>query len=149
MSYDWLVVAGSKAQFKGTGTINGAGNYGFLLIAIDGTPDRFRMKIWDKATDYVISTTCSAWLMMAIQLQYWAEGQSSFINREEKSSIHKYPPEFHEMLEVYFIGQKPSLLLTRNWILDHATTKQMSTRGGGFGRIVALKQLMLAGGCLC
>ena len=54
MSYDWLVVAGSKAQFKGTGTINGAGNYGFLLIAIDGTPDRFRMKIWDKATDYVI-----------------------------------------------------------------------------------------------
>jgi hypothetical protein len=26
--YEWLVVAGAKAQFKGTGTINGSGNYG-------------------------------------------------------------------------------------------------------------------------
>ena len=52
--YDWLIVAGSKAQFKGTGTINGSGNYGFLLFAIDGrvtgggSIDRFRIKIWDK-----------------------------------------------------------------------------------------------------
>jgi hypothetical protein len=44
-SYDWLVVAGSKAQYKGTGTINGSGNYGFLLTAWDGSPDKFRMKI--------------------------------------------------------------------------------------------------------
>jgi hypothetical protein len=50
-SYDWLVVAGTKAIYKGTGTINGAGNYGFLLSAIDGSkgsPDKFRIKIWDK-----------------------------------------------------------------------------------------------------
>ena len=53
-SYDWLVIAGSKAQYKGTGTINGAGEYGFMLTAIDGSPDKFRIKIWDKATDEVI-----------------------------------------------------------------------------------------------
>jgi len=53
-SYDWLVVAGAKAKFKGTGTINGVGNYGFMLTAIDAelTPstdvDLFRIKIWDK-----------------------------------------------------------------------------------------------------
>jgi len=53
-SYDWLVVAGARAQYKGTGKINGAGNYGFLLTAIDGQlpggggVDRFRIKIWDK-----------------------------------------------------------------------------------------------------
>jgi PKD repeat protein len=50
-SYDWLVVAGAKAIYKGEGTINGAGNYGFMLSAIDGTkglPDKFRIKIWDK-----------------------------------------------------------------------------------------------------
>ena len=35
-TYDWLVVAGAKAQYKGVGKINGAGNYGFLLTAIDG-----------------------------------------------------------------------------------------------------------------
>ncbi len=43
--YQWLVVAGNKAQFKGTGTINGNGSYGFLLTAYDGSPDRFRIKI--------------------------------------------------------------------------------------------------------
>ena len=53
-SYQWLVVAGPKAQFKGDGTINGAGNYGFMLTALDAelTPsaevDKFRIKIWDK-----------------------------------------------------------------------------------------------------
>ncbi|MBA3788068.1 MAG: hypothetical protein H0X21_05160 [Actinobacteria bacterium] len=53
-NYEWLVVAGAKGQFKGTGTINGSGNYGFLLTVTDGQltggggTDRFRMKIWDK-----------------------------------------------------------------------------------------------------
>ncbi len=51
--YDWLVVAGPLAQYKGSGTINGAGDYGFLLTAkdaeINGGPDNdtFRIKIWD------------------------------------------------------------------------------------------------------
>ena len=52
-SYDWLVIAGAKAMYKGTGTINGTGDYGFMLSAIDEklTPstdiDLFRIKIWD------------------------------------------------------------------------------------------------------
>jgi len=52
--YDWLVVAGARAQYKGSGTVNGTGNYGFMLTAIDGQisggggTDRFRIKIWDK-----------------------------------------------------------------------------------------------------
>lgn len=53
-SYDWLVIAGTKAQYKGTGTINGMGEYKFMLTAIDGSPDKFRIKIWDKATGDVI-----------------------------------------------------------------------------------------------
>ena len=53
-SYDWLVVAGEKAMYKGTGTINGAGDYGFMLSAIDGDIDMFRIKIRDKGTDTVI-----------------------------------------------------------------------------------------------
>jgi hypothetical protein len=53
-SYDWLVVAGEKAMFKGTGTINGAGEYGFMLSAVDSDIDKFRIKIVDKATDTVI-----------------------------------------------------------------------------------------------
>lgn len=52
--YDWLIVAGSKAIYKGTGTINGEGNIGFMLSAVDGDlkgeghPDTFRIKLWDK-----------------------------------------------------------------------------------------------------
>lgn len=52
-TYQWLVVAGAKAQYKGTGTVNGTGHYGFLLSAVDGQMnggggvDTFRIKIWD------------------------------------------------------------------------------------------------------
>jgi hypothetical protein len=52
--YEWLVVAGARAQYKGSGTINGSGNYGFLLTVVDGQleggggADKFRIKIWDK-----------------------------------------------------------------------------------------------------
>jgi hypothetical protein len=57
-SYDWLVVAGSRAQFKGDGTINGGGSFRFFLTAIDGesagTADRFRIKIWSKITGAMI-----------------------------------------------------------------------------------------------
>ncbi len=53
-SYEWLVIANHRAQFKGVGTINGVGNYGFMLFAIDAdltpstTIDLFRIKIWDR-----------------------------------------------------------------------------------------------------
>jgi hypothetical protein len=59
-SYDWLVVAGARAQFKGQGTINGGGDYGFLLSAVDGQVnggggvDKFRIKIWDRASGNVV-----------------------------------------------------------------------------------------------
>ena len=53
-NYDWLVVADSKAKFKGTGTINGEGNYGFMVSAVDGAVDKFRMKIWEKESGNTI-----------------------------------------------------------------------------------------------
>ena len=54
--YDWLVIAGAKAQFKGSGTVNGTGDFAFMLTSIDGQVnggggiDKFRIKIWNKAT---------------------------------------------------------------------------------------------------
>jgi len=47
-NYEWLVVNknDSRAQFKGTGTINGTGEYKFMLWAVDNEPDTFRIKIW-------------------------------------------------------------------------------------------------------
>jgi hypothetical protein len=66
-AYEWLVISGAKAQYKGTGTVNGAGNFGFLLTATDsqvsggGGVDKFRIKIWDKANgDTVVYDNVSA-----------------------------------------------------------------------------------------
>jgi hypothetical protein len=59
-SYQWLVVAGAKAQFKGSGTINGAGDYDFMLTAIDGQVnggggvDKFRIRIWDRVSGGIV-----------------------------------------------------------------------------------------------
>jgi len=59
-SYEWLVVAGARAQYKGSGTINGAGDYRFMLTAIDGQInggggiDKFRIKIWIKGEGEVV-----------------------------------------------------------------------------------------------
>ena len=58
--YEWLVVACARAQYKGSGMVNGAGEYGFLLTAIDGEQpggggvDKFRIKIWNKASGVVV-----------------------------------------------------------------------------------------------
>jgi hypothetical protein len=59
-SYQWLVVAGAKAQYKGVGSVNGVPGYGFLLTAVDGQVkggggvDKFRIKIWNLETGVVI-----------------------------------------------------------------------------------------------
>jgi len=55
-SYEWLVIAGARAQYKGSGKINGAGDYDFKLTAIDGQQpggggaDKFRIRIWDRVS---------------------------------------------------------------------------------------------------
>lgn len=50
-SYDWLVIAGAKAMYKGAGTVNGEAGYTFQLNAINGQVnggggvDKFWIKI--------------------------------------------------------------------------------------------------------
>lgn len=59
-SYDWLVVNNLTSIYQGSGTVNGTGDYGFILSSIDGDLtggdgiDRIRVKIWDKITNQVI-----------------------------------------------------------------------------------------------
>jgi DNA-binding beta-propeller fold protein YncE len=61
-AYQWLVVdkAGTNAQFKGSGTVNGElDSYGnefkFMIWATDSTPDSFRIRIWwEDAAEHVV-----------------------------------------------------------------------------------------------
>jgi nitrous oxidase accessory protein NosD len=52
--YEWLIVSGPMAKFKGTGTINDNGMYKFIVFASDsaisggGDTDSFRIKIWEE-----------------------------------------------------------------------------------------------------
>lgn len=59
-SYEWLVVSGGKkAQYKGTGTINGSGSFRFMVTVIDGDQpggdglDRFRIRIWSDSNGLI------------------------------------------------------------------------------------------------
>jgi hypothetical protein len=57
--YEYLVVSGFKAQYKGTGAVNGVPGYSFRLTAYDGAlmnpkgPDKFRIKIMNSAGQVV------------------------------------------------------------------------------------------------
>lgn len=58
--FNWLVIADHMAHYQGEGTINGAGDYAFMLSVVDGdkkspnSPDRLRMKIWELASGALV-----------------------------------------------------------------------------------------------
>jgi hypothetical protein len=51
--FEWLVVSGARAQFRGIGSVNGIDGHRFTVTVIDGDllgkgqADRFRMRIWE------------------------------------------------------------------------------------------------------
>jgi hypothetical protein len=59
-AYDWLVLAGAKAELRGSGRVNGSGGYSFQISGIDGQqlgssePDRLRIRIWDSASGLLV-----------------------------------------------------------------------------------------------
>ena len=64
--FDWLVVSGARAQFRGTGSINGIDGYRFTVTVIDGDQiakgqaDRLRMRIWAPAGELVYDNQMGA-----------------------------------------------------------------------------------------
>ena len=69
-SYDWLSVVNNVATIQGSGTINGAGNYGFTLKSIDnGKLDTFRFRVWDKTTGTLIFDNNADTLLAGGQIQ--------------------------------------------------------------------------------
>jgi hypothetical protein len=66
-SYEWLVISGGKkAQYKGVGTINGSGNFRFMLTCIDGDQpggrgvDKLRIRIWSDSNWLVYDNQLNA-----------------------------------------------------------------------------------------
>lgn len=65
-SYEWLVVSGIHAVCKGTGTINGSGDYHFMLTIIDGdqpgggSEDKLRIRIWSDSNSLIYDNQLNA-----------------------------------------------------------------------------------------
>jgi PKD repeat protein len=67
-SYSQLVISGAWSRINGSGRINDAGNYQFMLLAVDGeysasdefAVDRFRMRIWDGSGQAIYDNGLSA-----------------------------------------------------------------------------------------
>lgn len=65
-SYEWLVISGNKAQYKGAGTINGSGSYQFMMTTIDGDQpngdgqDKVRLRIWSDHTGLIYDNQLNA-----------------------------------------------------------------------------------------
>ena len=59
-SYQWLVVSGAKATLKGNGTVNGSGNYTFIISGIDGSQtggqNLIRVRIADSSNNVIYDT---------------------------------------------------------------------------------------------
>lgn len=54
-SCDWVSLAGGAVKMAGSGTVNGAGDYGFMLTATDTSGgDGFRITVWDRATNTIV-----------------------------------------------------------------------------------------------
>jgi len=60
-SYDWLVQSGDEALLKGTGTINGEGQYFFLITEKDGSPDQIIIRSGMPAAPFTIQ---AAWSLL-------------------------------------------------------------------------------------
>jgi hypothetical protein len=60
LRYDWLVINGSQAQFKGAGSVNGVSGYDCIVTGLDGKlqgkkiPDKLRIRIWNHSTGQVV-----------------------------------------------------------------------------------------------
>jgi hypothetical protein len=59
-AYEYLIISGAKARYRGTGKVNGDAGYGFELTAWDGQvqggggQDKFRIKIWQGSPGNVV-----------------------------------------------------------------------------------------------
>ena len=117
-----LIISGSKAIFYGKGTINNVQGYTFLVSVIDGdmntkgSPDKFRIKIWNTATGVVVydnqkgaddnveATTSIGGGTIVIH----KSGEKSAIISNltvPEAGFRAYPNPFHSVLHFEFIPE--------------------------------------------
>ncbi len=129
-----LVISGAKATYRGVGTVNGTGEYGFMIVAFDGdintddsfTADEFRIKIWntmngnttvyDNKFGYLENDTVATELgggsivihntkeKVVTTGKKSAEIETTIVPVAEFSNLKVYPNPFNDRLKFEFVS---------------------------------------------
>jgi hypothetical protein len=114
ISFDWLVITDNgQAWFQGSGTINGSGNYGYLIVVVDGGKhgsDRFRIKIWDKDdNDTVIYDNLTVTEIKGSIVFHTPRHKTAIIEQDQKRDpfndqieVKVFPNPFSEKFSIEF-----------------------------------------------
>ncbi len=153
--YEWLVVSGARAQFKGSGTINNVGDYRFILTAIDGQQnggggqDKFRIRIWDNSGgglvyDNQLSAPDDATPTTVLG------GGSIVIHRGGNGNNSSSQPTTLLRSSSDFDGDglsDPAVFQSQSgrWMILDSSTNALRTVGGGFKIGDSLKEVAVSG----
>ncbi len=110
---DWMIISGrTHARIQGSGTLNGSGNYGFLITATDGlksSGDEIRIKIWDKDDnnavlyDNLTETNITGSIVIHTQANKSAALPGQPVKQvNSKVELKVYPNPFSEYLRIEF-----------------------------------------------
>ena len=55
-AYQYLLVSGTTATYRGTGTVNGTTGFTFQVTVVDSGADGFRMQVWDSTGALLLDT---------------------------------------------------------------------------------------------
>ncbi len=162
-SYDWLVIAGAHAKYKGSGMINNSGDYGFMLTATDGQVngggdvDKFRIKIWRKdanetvvydnqlgapddadATDEIEGGSIVIHSSSSAKSsEMSADGTTPVALPESYALFQNYPNPFNPETEIRFALPQASYVVVKIFNLVGAEIRTLvdETREAGYHRV--------------
>ena len=119
-TFDWMVIIDdTQVIFQGSGTINGSGNYGFLISAVDGglqSADGFRIKIWDKDDhDTIIYDNLTVTEIKGSVEFHTPHHKKAIIEQDQMSGpfnhqieVMAFPNPFSERCRIQFISPEPA-----------------------------------------
>ena len=79
--------AGPQGNAPLTGTVNGEAGYGFLLTALDGSPDKFRIKNWTAVLPPDGSGPFHEWFALATVLFDFRDGWHESAHRDASRAL--------------------------------------------------------------
>jgi hypothetical protein len=152
LNFDYLVIDGAKAQFKGSGKITGdQSGYAFIMTVIDGDLDgtgidKIRMKIYNKTTGKIIYDNQPGASDAANPVAVVGLNSSVTISSNNNSLITRAVPnaeidEVSTQLEVLAIPNPSNTNFTLKLRSNNTNEKVIARVTDMYGRIIEMKNV--------